>query len=180
MSLDDQMELAVNLLKPYKKDIVYSVMGNHEIRSSKEIDLDVNKIIAKQLKCKYGNQFLDTIRINDKLFTVYISHGKGSAAYSHLAQGKIIRETQSIDADLFMQGHNHRLDFFNQPIRTTKGIKRRYYAFSGSFLRYKGYPDAMQLPILPEAFQHITVNKDMVVRNTPFYIDISRPDLFEI
>ena len=180
MSLDDQIELAINLLKPYKKDIVYSVMGNHEARSSKEIDLNVNKIIAQQLNSKWGNQYLDTINVNDNPFTIYMSHGKGSAAYSHLAQGKMIRETQYISSDLFMQGHNHRLDFFAQPIRTTEGIKRRYYAFSGSFLRYSGYPDAMTLPVLPEAFQHITINKDMVVRNNPFYIDIMRPDLFSL
>jgi UDP-2,3-diacylglucosamine pyrophosphatase LpxH len=178
MPLEDQIELAINLLKPYRKDIVFSCMGNHEARSTKDIDMDINKLnFAKAFKCEYGHQKIDEIKINDNIFNIHVSHGKGSAAYSHLAQGKMIRETQTINADLFIQGHNHRLDFFAQPIRTANGIKRRYYAFSGAFLNYNGYPDAMLLPILPPAFQHITINKDMIVRNNPYYIDVMRPDL---
>lgn len=181
MTLDDQIDEVISYLKPFRKDIIYSVTGNHEARGS-DIDFNVTKMYAKKLRASYGHQVIDSFNINGKPFRVYLRHGKGSAAYAHLAQGKTLRETQMIDADLYLEGHNHRLDFFSQPVRTLNsciGLGRRYYAFTGSFLKYKGYPDAKTLPPLPEAFQTININKDFVVRNTAYMIDQVRPDLFE-
>ena len=180
MSLNDQIHLAVEYLEPFKKDLIYSCMGNHEVRSSKDIDLDVNEIIADKLGCNYGNQCLDTFTVNGNPFTVYGKHGKGSSSMAHLQQGKAIRETATIEANLYMEGHSHRLDFFTVPVLTPNGLKRKYYAFSGAYLNYSGYPSAMFLPILPPAFQHITINKDMIVNNKPYFIDQVRPDLFGV
>lgn len=180
LSLNEQIHKVVKYLKPFKKDIVFSCMGNHEARSSKEIDLDVNELIADKLNTKSGNQCLDTFTINDKPFTVYCKHGKGSSSMAHLQQGKAIRETSTIDADLYIEGHSHRLDFFTVPVRTINGLKRRYYAFSGAFLNYNGYPNSMFLPILPPAFQFLTVNKHLVVNDKPYFIDIVAPNLFEV
>jgi hypothetical protein len=180
MSLDEQIIQVIEHLKPFKKNIIYSCMGNHEVRSSKDFDMDINRIIAEQLDCDYGNQCLDTFNINDNPFTIYVKHGKGSSTMAHLQQGKAIRETATIDANLYMEGHSHRLDFFTVPIRTFEGLKRKYYAFMGAFLNYNGYPNQMFLPILPPAFQFITINKDMIVRNKPYYIDQFKPELFEV
>lgn len=179
-SLDQQIDYIIKTLKPYKKDIIYSCIGNHCARLSKDYDLDVMKIIGKSLDIPTGNSTIDSFKINQEEVNVYVAHGKGSAAHAHTAQGKMLRETQAIEADIYLQGHCHRLDFFSQPIRTHTGIKRKYYAFTGAFLKYNGYPAAMQLPILPEAFQLLSVNKDHIVRSTPYYIDQVRPDLFRM
>ena len=182
MSLDDQIDEVVSYLKPFRSDIIFSAVGNHEHRGS-DIDFDVTKMYAKKLRADWDYQTIDTFNINKTPFRVYLRHGKGTAAYAHLAQGKTLRETQMIDADLYLEGHNHRLDFFSHPVRTRvygMGMRRRYYAFSGSFLQYKGYPNAMTLPVLPEAFQTISINKDFVVRNNPYMIDQVRPDLLEL
>lgn len=175
MTLDDQIEYTINMLKPYKKDIVFSCIGNHEARLVKEFDLDINKIIARALDIPYGNQVMDQIKINGEPFNIYAAHGKGSSAHHHTAQSKMIRDTQHIDANLMMHGHNHRCDHFSTPgLRFTeegRRIARKHYVFTGSFLRYNGYAEAMQLPILPEAFIQLSINKEMRVRSTQFNID---------
>lgn len=180
LDVNEQIRTITKYLKPYRKKIVVAITGNHESRLPKDWNFNPMQIIADNLECPLANQYFDNIIINDKPFTTYIRHGKGSSAYAHTAQGKTIRETQTIDANLYLEGHNHRLDFFSQPIRTGDGLKRKYYAFMGSFLSYNGYPDAMSLPLLPEAFQIITINKDHIVKNNPYYIDQTRPDLFKM
>jgi predicted MPP superfamily phosphohydrolase len=178
--VNTQIDTITKFLEPLKEDIVFSCHGNHDyLRVSKEFDLNISKLIADYLCCDSGNQYLHTFNINDTDFTVYANHGKGSNAYAHLAQGKIIRETANIQADLFLQGHNHRLDFFHQPIRTPDGIKRKYYAFTGSFLNYGGYPNQMFLPVLPPAFQFITIDKHLNLHNIDYFIDQRRPDLMD-
>ena len=184
MTLDDQIDFAIKVFKPYRKDIVNMAIGNHEQRLVKEFDLDVNKIIARALKVPYGNQFLDTFVINGNKFTIYTAHGKGSSAHHHTAQSKMIRDTQHVLANMYMNGHNHRCDHFTVPhfVRTEDGktIGRKHYVFTGSFLRYNGYAEQMQLPVLPEAFIQLSINKDMRVSSTQFNIDETKPEYLEL
>lgn len=185
MSLDEQIDFAIEKLSPYKNDIVSSCIGNHEARLSKEFDLDVNKIIGRSLGIPTGNQFLDSFKINGQDLTVYTAHGKGSSAYFYTAQSKMIRETQHIMADILIQGHNHRCGHFTQPILvpTVEGkskVFRKHYVFSGSYLRYNGYAEAMLLPILPEAFIHLKINKDLRIKSTQYNIDEVAPELMEL
>jgi len=180
MTLDDQIDEAISYFKPYRKDIVFAARGNHELRSSKDYDLDIMRIIANALRCDYGHQTIDCFNINGEPFTVYVAHGKGSAAHFYTAESKIIRDTQHIQADLYLNGHNHRCGYFSIPYRTNEGIKRKHYAFTGSFLRYIGYADMMQLPILPEAFLNLSIDKDFFVNPNLYYIDQRREDLLEL
>lgn len=185
MPLDEQIDYVVEKLSPYKNDIVSSCIGNHEARLSKEFDLDVNKIIGRALGIPTGNQFLDVFKINGQDFTVYTAHGKGSSAHFYTAQSKMIRDTQHIMADLLMHGHNHRCGHFTQPILvpTPEGrskVFRKHYVFTGSYLRYNGYAEAMLLPILPEAFIHLNINKDLRIKSTQYNIDEVKPDMLVI
>lgn len=180
MTMDDQLDYAIKVLKPFKKDIVFSAIGNHEARLNNEFDLNVNRIISRALHIDEGNQVLDRLMINGRPFTIYAAHGKGSSAHHHTAQSKMIRDTQHIDADMFLHGHNHRCDHFTIPgIRMGpdgKEIYRRHYVFTGSFLRYNGYAEAMQLPVLPEAFIQLSINQLHRVRSTQFNIDETKPE----
>lgn len=181
-SLDTQIIETEEFFDPLVDDLAFLMNSNHNKRTEREFDLSLNRLMAHHLDLPYGNQYHQTFMINGKPFTIYANHGKGSNAYAHLAQGRLIRETSHVDADLVLQGHNHRLDFFTHPIRdlnTDKGMKRRYYAFTGAFLNYDGYPDEMLLPPLPPAFQFLTVDKNLNVWNIPYYIDQRRPDLME-
>lgn len=180
MTLDDQIDTAINYLKPFKKDIIFATRGNHELRSSKDYDLDIMRIIANALHCDYGHQVIDSFLINQQPFSVYAAHGKGSAAHFYTAESKIIRDTQHIQADLYLNGHNHRCGYFSVPYRCDEGIRRKHYAFTGAFLRYTGYPDMMQLPILPEAFLNLSISKDLLVNPNLFYIDQRKPEFLEL
>lgn len=184
MSLDDQMDYVIKTFKPYKKNIVNMAIGNHEARLVKEFDFDVNKVMARALGVPYGNQFLDTFSVNGNKFTIYSAHGKGSSAHHHTAQSKMIRDTQHVLANMYMHGHNHRCDHFSVPqfVRTEDGrtIGRRHYVFTGSFLRYNGYAEAMQLPVLPEAFIQCAITKDMRVLSNQFNIDEVAPQFLEL
>jgi len=180
--VNQQIDWIVQFLKPLKDDIVYSCHGNHDyLRVSKEFDLNISKLIADYLGCPSGDQYLETFLVNDEPFTVYARHGKGSNAYAHLAQGRIQRETQTITSNLYLEGHNHRLDFFSVPLRTVNGLSRKYYAFTGAFLNYgvNGYPSQMFLPVLPPAFQFITLDKHSNLSNIPYFVDQRRPDLMD-
>lgn len=166
-----------------KGENVKCVVGNHEARLINEFDFSVMEYIGKSLGAEVGNQFIDEFKVNGEVFRVHLKHGRGTNAYAHLAQGKIIRESARIEADLFLQGHNHRLDFFSEPVRSLRsdtGVRRRYYAFTGSFLNYGSYADAMGLPYLPPAFQFLYMDKHGILENTNYFIDQRRPDLMEL
>jgi UDP-2,3-diacylglucosamine pyrophosphatase LpxH len=181
MDVNDQMDLAINYLKPFKKDIVFAARGNHELRSSKDYDIDIMRLIANALNCDYGYQNIDSFTINQNPFSVYVAHGKGSAAHFYTAESKIIRDTQHIQADMYLNGHNHRCGYFSVPYRNDEGIKRKHYAFTGAFLSYlSGYADMMQLPLLPEAFLNLSISKDLRVNPNLYYIDQRRPDLLSV
>lgn len=185
MTLDDQLDYVIDALKPYRKDIVSSAIGNHELRLQKEFDFDINKVIGRALKIPTGHQFLDTITVNGTEMTIYSAHGKGSSAHHHTAQSKMIRDTQHIIADILMHGHNHRCDHFTQPLllpgpEGQSRVFRKHYVFTGSFLRYNGYAEAMQLPILPEAFIQLAINKDLRVSSKQYNIDETKPEYMEL
>lgn len=195
MTLDEQLDYAIKCFKPFRKQIVCGCIGNHEARLIKEHDLDIMKVFGSALKIPTGNQFMDTLKINGQELTIYAAHGKGSSAHHHTAQSKMIRDTAHIFADVLMHGHNHRCDHFSIPALRPVTIKpegklksvvhnrevtRKHYVFTGSFLKYNGYAEAMQLPILPESFIQLNVNKDLRVGSTQFNIDECRPDLLEL
>ena len=177
MTLEDQKALALDYLEPIKKNIVCMVKGNHEARLEKDYDFNIIKDMARELDVPACNQFLDTFYVNCQPFTVYGMHGNGSSKWSWTAKSKIIRETMMIDADLLMQGHNHRLDFFDEPVMTTTGLKRKHYLFSGAFLSYDGYAEAMCKPVLPCGFQVCSLDSKLRLDNTMYNIDECCPDI---
>lgn len=180
MTVNKQLDTIIDYLRPYKKSIRFCCIGNHEIRLSKDYDFNILKLVAEALECPYGHQNIDTININNQPFSIYTAHGAGSSKYFYTAESKMIRDTQHITADLYLHGHNHRCGYFTQPTRGPTGFHRRHYAFTGAFLSYGGYADMMQLPVLPEAFLHLKINKDQRLRPNFFYIDQVRPDLMEL
>lgn len=180
MSLDDQLEWVIQFFKPLKEDIIFSAIGNHELRLSKDYDLDLMRIVAQALDCDYGNQYLDHFMVNNEPVTVYTAHGKGSSMHHYTAESKIIRDTQTIMADIVIHGHNHRCGHFSIPTRTMNGLRRKHYVFSGAFLGYGGYADSMQLPVLPESFIYLGVNREHRVTPNVFYIDERQPELMSV
>ena len=171
LSLDDQKAYLMDILTPLKDDIVSYCIGNHEARLVKDYNFNIVKDICRELEIPFFNQGIDTFKVNDFDFDVLTRHGKGSTGKRHLAMGKLERQTNDIEADLYLEGHNHRCMWWNTLVRNKNGLKRKYYGYTGAFLNYDGYPDSMYLPIEPPAFQIITVNGDRVVKSNQYYCD---------
>ena len=181
-SADTQVIETEEFLEPFVDDIKVMIAGNHKKRVEREFDLSLVRLMSHHLGIPYANQYRETFMINDKPFTVHASHGKTSNKHAHLAQGAMIRDTTHIRANLFLQGHNHRLDWFTNPLFDTtayKGLGRRFYGFTGAFLNYDGYPDDMELPPLPPAFQFITVDKHLHLNNIEYLIDQRLPEAMD-
>lgn len=180
MTTDESVEYVIDLLKPLKDDIVYNCIGNHEQRLINQSDHNLMRTISRELECKYGYQYLDEIRINNRPLRIYCRHGKGSSKHSHTAESKTKTETRQVDADLHLEGHNHRLAHFDEVNRTPNWLRTVNYVFTGAFLKYKGYPDQMQLPILPEAFLRLNINKDLIIDSTKYRIHERKPNLIDV
>lgn len=174
LSANEQICELVDLLKPYKKYVNYMTSGNHEKRPKKDYNIDVSKLISDILDVPYNkSDFFDKLKINNKEFMVYGKHGTKFSQRLELAEGGMIRDTNNIIADLLLQGHNHYLSYFNRPIRTKNGIKRKHYAFTGHFLEYTGsYANEKNLNHVPQAFLRLSVDKYLNVKADEYHKDM--------
>lgn len=174
LSADEQICELVDLLKPYRKYINYMTTGNHEKRNKKDYNLDISKVISEILGVRYNkSDFFDTLKINKNDFVIYGRHGSKFNQRLELAEGQFIRDTHQLQADLLMQGHNHYLSYFNRPIRTKNGIKRKHYCFSGHFLNYYGsYAHEKNMTQVPQSFLRLNIDKNLVVRCDEYHKDM--------
>jgi len=182
LSADEQIIQTAEFINRYEDESRVIIAGNHKKRVEREFDLKIVRLLSYMTGIPYANQYRETFLINDKPFTIHASHGKTSNKHAHLAQGAMIRDTTHVNANLFLQGHNHRLDFFTSPVfdpKSYKGLGRRFYGFTGSFLNYEGYPDDMELPPLPPAFQFITIDKNLHLNHIDYLIDQRCPEFME-
>ena len=172
MSTHDAIERLVGLLEPYKEYIRYTVTGNHESRTMKDFYLDVTKNIASRLEIPYSrSDFFVALPIGDKRLIVYGKHGTKVSKSSMLAMNNFIRDMSDIEADLYLQGHNHYLEFVSKFKRSVDGGQRKYYGFSGQFLGYDGYPRDKGLPLSKPGFMRLTVDKNLHIDAKKFYKD---------
>lgn len=174
LTADEQICELVDLLKPYRKYINYMTIGNHGRRPKKEYNLDVGKIVSEMLNVRYDkSDFFDNLKINNKKFTIYARHGNSFSKRLELAEGGFIRDTNNISADLCMCGHNHYCSFFNRPIRTNQGVKRKYYAFTGHFLEYKNsYAHERNANHVPQSFLRLNIDRNLVVKCDEYHKDM--------
>ena len=168
-TVEEQREYFINNIKPLKKDIVCYCTGNHENRLNKEFGFNIVKDMCRELGITYCNQNLDTFKVNDFDFSIFTRHGKGFSSKKHLAMGKLERNTEHIIADMYLEGHNHRLCFWDQFTWYPEGYQRIYYGYTGHFLDYKGYADTQYLRMEPPGWQLITLNKNRLVKSHQYY-----------
>lgn len=170
MSVDEQIQTVLDYLKPLKKYIKGSVIGNHEARAIKEFDLDISKLIANELECEYDNRLYHEYSINDKPYRVFTQHGNRTSNQLHLMLGQVMRSTQYIDANLFLYGHCHYAESISLPEININGYNRRNIVLTGHFLKYKGsYAERMGLKPSPSCFPVINIgcnlNTDVKIYN---------------
>lgn len=173
MSTNDAIDEVVGLLKPVRDFIRYSTAGNHELRTTKEFNMDVAREVASRLKVPYSaDDFFDRLLINGREFIVYGRHGVRTSRSSDLAMRGFKGDVSNIDCDLALQGHNHLLKFDSEFRRDIDKGRRRYYAFTGHYLIYqKSYANVKQYPIHPAGFQRIRVDSDLNCNTNLYYSD---------
>ena len=173
MSLEEQKESLLESLGPFQEDIIGVCVGNHEARLIKEFDFNVVADIARELGCQWYNQNIDRFKINEHTIDVFTRHGKGTSGQRHLSMGKLERSTNNIQADIYLEGHNHRLLSWNKFYVDKTGLHRKYYGYSGAFLNYGGsYAESMYLDVEPPAYQTISINKNKRIKFNQHFCDL--------
>ena len=172
MSTHDALENLIEMLEPYKEYVRWVVSGNHENRTMREHNFDISKSIASRLDARYSHSdFFDKIVEDDKELVVYCKHGTKTSKNSQLAMNNFIRDMNDLDASLYMMGHNHYCDFASNYRRGYGGGDRRYYAFTGHFLKYDGYARDKGLPLSQPSFLRLTVDKKLHIDAQKYYKD---------
>lgn len=162
LNLNEQLEFIIDHLSPFKKCIRGIVQSNHMNRTKKEFDLDISKIIANELEIPYKNNIYEELQINKCSYKIFATHGTKTSQQLHLMMGNIERQTNHIDANLFLVGHAHYTNGWSQPNIDCNGYKRKYYVLCGHMLNYKNsYAEIMGLRPNPPGFCKICVDNKL-------------------
>lgn len=165
--VNDQKQFVLDMFEPFKDDIVVYHDSNHENRIKKEFDYDLARDIARELCVEYCKGInIDTFSINGSSYTVDTAHGKGSASRRDLIISKLIRDCAKIDAQIHARGHLHHCLEFVDYYRGNKGLNKKYYLCTGSFLKYSGYAQEMQLNEVSPAYPIMNINKNGKIKTT--------------
>lgn len=157
MSPMEQIDYLIELLEPIKDKILVIGTGNHEDRITKETNIDVIRLVAKQLgiEDRYTNGWWYLfLRFGEKdqgrkapmCYQITGYHGSGGGGRK--AGGKInkLQEMSNVViADLYIQGHHHQQiatkssvfipDYANNSLNR----KDMHFLMTNSFLDYGGY-----------------------------------------
>lgn len=155
--MEQILELST-LLEPIKDKILVMASGNHEARTSKETNIDISRIVARELgiEDRYSSGmwylFLQLGAYRNNRPIQYQITGYHGNVGGRKSGGKINRleEMSSISiADLYIMSHSHK------PI-ITKGViylpehinknlikKELYYLMTNSFVEYGGYAERL-------------------------------------
>lgn len=162
MKPQEQLDYAIELFKPLSDRIIGIVEGNHEARISREVGIDVTKILATSLG---RSDFYDPdsvllhVRLGkDKFgkkigYSIYSIHGwsNGRKAGSKL---NAIQELRNIVvADCYIASHTHTQGAIVERIivpdvRNRKLLEvKQTFVSAGSFLDYGGYSERRGMPV---------------------------------
>lgn len=143
----EQLDKAVELLKPIASKILAIVPGNHEERISRSVGVDMTKTLAKLLNLEtlYSpNSALVFIKFGFA-YSLYINHGHGGGRRAGSKLNSLEDFAQIIDADIFIVGHTHLPASFKRvtyQIRSGKSVAvphEQLFVNTASALQYGGY-----------------------------------------
>jgi hypothetical protein len=160
---DPQINHLVSLLSPYKNDIGLIVPGNHELRSTKEVNIDVARIYADRLGAQYASphallkiQFGTNSKGDPINYILYMHHGSGGGKARSGKTKRMIDQEWMVDgADIYLRAHTHVNECFStasiQFDERTMAVKTHvmYHVSTGTWLDTSEYAERMELPPLP-------------------------------
>ena len=149
-SPQQDLDMAVEIFKPYASKVLSIVEGNHEYRVAKEVGMSLTQLFAAQIGCldKYcGDEGYLFLNIGPKqiLYTLLHSHGFGGGRSVGAKANKLEGMAQGTEADIYMTSHTHQPLVFSQDHRTPHKQKKilqqitQWFVNSGAFLSFGGY-----------------------------------------
>jgi predicted MPP superfamily phosphohydrolase len=177
INVNEQLEFVIDSLKPFRKDIICNLNGNHGIRTKKQYDLDTDQLIGDALGVETCKSFHEDICISKgrkpEYLRVFMQHEAPSSKSTLLAMRRFIQQMENIDAELYFGGHDHKTHFFTKIYRGLDYTPiRKSFCFTGSFLNYKGsYADNGKYDFQVPSFPVISVDKERNIQCRLYYAD---------
>ena len=159
----EQLNYALTLLEPIKDKILVLSNGNHEARITKNTNIDILYLLAKQLgiEDRYAPSwwylylsFGISTKHKNKPFLYIITgyHGSGGGRKPGGKINRLEEMSQVVIADLYIMSHVHKtigtkgLIFVPDVQHKTMVKKDLYYLITNSFVEYEGsYAETMGL-----------------------------------
>lgn len=157
-----QVLRATDILEDIKDKILVISTGNHEDRTQKETDIDVMRLIARELKIedRYANGWWYLYLtlgqdIKKRAITYGITglHGYGGGRKSGAKINRLEDMSQVVLADLYIMSHTHKpistKNCIYIPYYQSKALMKQemYYLMTNSFLESDGgYAEKMGFP----------------------------------
>ena len=158
----EQVVTVVDYLEPIKNKILVIGTGNHEDRTAKETNIDVTRLIARELgledRYASGWWYLYLTFGKDKkgrpiTYGITGIHGYGGGRKSGGKINRLEDMTQVVIADLYIMSHTHKpistKNCIYMPYYQSKALTKQemYYLMTNSFLESdNGYAEKMGFP----------------------------------
>ena len=152
----------VDYLKPIANKILVIASGNHEDRTQKETNIDVTRLIARELglEDRYSNSwwylyltFGKDIKVRPITYGITGTHGYGGGRKSGGKINRLEDMSQVVIADLYIMSHTHKpistKNCIYIPYYQSKALTKQemYYLMTNSFLESNGgYAEKMGFP----------------------------------
>lgn len=161
----EQINKAVEILRPYADLIDAVVTGNHEQRIYKMSGVDVMEHFC--VKLGIPDRYLGYYGVvkyawNKRCYNVAVWHGAGGGATTGGALNKIEKQAAMVFADVFLMGHVHKraatMRDLYVPDPQNNRINRitQHFVITGSALDHAGsYAEEMGLPPSTKGFPRI-------------------------
>ena len=189
-----QVETILELLQPIKDKILCITSGNHEMRTNRDVGLDITKFVAcalglKERFCEDGSGIiflsvgeLNTVRTDHKgkrqvKYTIFVSHGKRGGG---TLGGKInyLKQYENVvtNCDLYLGSHTHQASIFptstfEADVRNSTIIRRdKLFVSNGATLEYGGYGE--QAVYQPQTMVYPTVELGGEKKSMVAYMEI--------
>lgn len=157
-----QVITMVDYLEPIKEKILVIATGNHEDRTQKETNIDVMRLIARELGIeeRYSNgwwylylTFGEDIKGRPITYGITGIHGYGGGRKSGGKINRLEDMSQVVIADLYLMSHTHKpistKNCIYTPYYQSKSLSKQemYYLMTNSFLESDGgYAEKMGFP----------------------------------
>ena len=135
----------LDYLYPLKKKIIGAHIGNHEERIREISSFNITKMLCDKLKFPYlGYSALHKIKVNNVNFHIYSTHGSTSATTITGKMSKSRKAQETADADIYLCGHTHALDYNTQPFLRINNRARtveehtKHFILTGNFVKWDG------------------------------------------